>query len=240
MNAIVLSHLYYDTIEELLPLSEQKELTIGNNFFFNLNADSEFNNTIRSTLKKTFPNSPITVSTNKGKDIGGKLVLIDLCLKLNLKADVYLVLHDKQSPHTTLGIRWRQKLFRIIDPQNIQKITRLFEKDKKIGIICAKEFILNEYNSRTDTFNCTSNLILKELIEKYKLQLKNYDFVGGTMFWIRAEIINSFFEKYSPLEVRMNLEKGNVMDNKHGTIAHAWERMLSWIATDQGYYIKGI
>ncbi|MBA3706225.1 MAG: hypothetical protein H0W84_10105, partial [Bacteroidetes bacterium] len=70
--------------------------------------------------------------------------------------------------------------------------------------------------------------------------LKNYDFVGGTMFWIRAEIMNSFFRKNNALDIRATLEKGNVLDHEHGTYSHSWERMLSWIAIDQDYYIKGI
>jgi lipopolysaccharide biosynthesis protein len=182
----------------------------------------------------------IISSPNQGKDIGGKLALIDLTIKLKINADYYIFLHDKKSPHTTLGDIWREKLFKIIEPQNIEKIKNMFDEDDKLGIVAAKEFIVNEFDETTGNFNCTSNSILKELIKQYKLNLTNFDFVGGTMFWVKTEIFNNFFSRYNPLEIRATLEKGNVLDHDHGTYTHAWERMFSWIATDQGYKIKGI
>jgi lipopolysaccharide biosynthesis protein len=60
------------------------------------------------------------------------------------------------------------------------------------------------------------------------------------MFWVRSEIIVSFFKRYNALKIRATLENGNVLDNEFGTKTHAWERMLSWIAGSQGYYIQGI
>ena len=179
-------------------------------------------------------------TTNKGKDIGGKLALIDLSLNMGLRVNYYILLHDKKSIHNPLGEIWRKKLFRIIEPEQIETIIRIFETDKKVGIVAAQEFIMNEYDRDTDNFSCTSHAILKELIAKYNLKLNTYDFVGGTMFWIRAEIIERFFRKHSPLEIRATLEQGNVLDTDKGTYTHAWERMFSWIATDQQYTIKGI
>lgn len=235
----ILSHIYYDTIPELdkffFAKTEAKEVQL----LYNINSKNTFHKNFH-LLKYFFLNSYAIISPNKGKDIGGKLALIDLCLKLNVEADYYILLHDKKSPHTTLGDMWREKLFRIIEPQNIEKITDMFEQDSKLGIVAAKEFIMNEYDKATDNFSCTSNLILKKLIQQYDLKLNNFDFVGGTMFWVRAEIFNTFFSKYNPLEIRATLEKGNVLDHHHGTQTHAWERMLSWIAIDQGYKIKGI
>lgn len=192
------------------------------------------------SLKEIPANNFIISAPNQGKDIGGKLALLDLCLKLDIESEFYILLHDKKSPHTTLGEKWREKLFRIIEPQNIEKIKNMFAEDNQLGIVAAKEFIINEYDKDRDVFKCTSNSILKELIIKYGLNISNFDFVGGTMFWIRSEIFNDFFRRFKPLEIRATLEKGNVLDHLHGTQTHSWERMLSWIATDQGYKIRGI
>ena len=60
------------------------------------------------------------------------------------------------------------------------------------------------------------------------------------MFWTKAKPIMDFFKNYNPLEIRMDLEDGNVLDNFNGTTTHAWERLLSWIVTNQGLTIKGI
>lgn len=235
----ILSHLYYSEIPELGNFNKIQEITC--NFFFNICLDkiSDFED-VNLLEENNRRNLTIITSSNIGKDIGGKLALVDLSFRLNARADYYLFIHDKQSPHTSLGRKWKEKLFRIIQTENIRKIIALFESDKKIGIICAKEFIMNEYDETTDGFICNSNRILRELIRKYSLAPSSYDFVGGTMFWIRAGLVDEFFLKYPPLEIRSTLETGNVLDNEEGTVTHAWERILSWIATDKGYYIKGI
>ena len=239
-NINVLNHLYYNNISELTNLAGNGSQKIDYNFFFNLCSGTISNSGIKDSIVKNHSKPFIISSSNKGKDIGGKLALIDLCIQLKSNASYYIFLHDKQSPHTTLGETWKKKLFRIIEPANINRIIELFEKNKNIGIIAAEEFIVNEYDKKNDCFTCSSNSILKELIISYSLNLNNYDFVGGGMFWIRAEIVHSFFKKYSPLDIRETLETGNVLDHEYGTKTHAWERVLSWIAIDQGYYIKGI
>ncbi len=195
---------------------------------------------IYNDIKSAYTDATVIFSTNVGKDIGGKLALLDLSLKLNLNADFYILLHDKKSPHSPLGNIWREKLFRIIESQNIEIIKKMFLQQKKIGIIAAKEFVENEYDSSSQSFNNVGKQLLENLISEYNFNISNFDFIGGTMFWVRAEIFNKFFLKHCPLNIRASLEKGNVLDNENGTQTHAWERMLSWIAIEQGYKIKGI
>jgi lipopolysaccharide biosynthesis protein len=233
-----LVHLYYEdgfrSIRDNL-----KELSVfGVQFFFNISSgNSEI---LVNEIKQFFPKAFITVTPNKGKDVGGKLVLIDLCMELKMSFDFYILLHDKQSPHSSLGGAWRNKLFRIIHPNKINGIIQLFDENKKLGIVSSKEFIMNEYNNKLDIFDTNNNVTLKRLLKQYELMPRSYDFIGGTMYWIRAEIFNSFFKKNTPLTIRAALESGNVMDHEQGTITHSWERILSWIALDKGFYIKGI
>ncbi len=237
---IALIHIYYknsykELREQLLNL-KQDHISI----VFKIEIDTSNQEDILKQIATDFPQAFVIHSPNIGKDIGGKLAMIDFCLRLNLKGDYFIFLHDKKSPHSTLGNSWRNKLFKIIEPDNIIKIKKLFEQDEKVGVVATKEFISNEYDRGVDRFDGKNNEILKMLIQKYQLQLNTYDFIGGTMFWIRAKIIYSFFSKYDPLEILSTLEKGNVLDGELGTHTHAWERMLSWISTDQGYKIKGI
>jgi len=233
-------HLFYE--EGLNTLLEAlNNLTAYNPaIFINISNDNLQKQNMSDVIKKKHPEAFIIFSTNKGKDIGAKLALIDLSIKLDITSKYSIFLHDKKSPHTTMGDVWRKKLFRIIEEEHIPPIFNSFEKNKKLGIVSAKEFISNEYDEGSDTFTCSSNAILKQLIKSHSLQLTNYDFVGGTMFWIRTEILTSFFKNHSPLLIRHDLEEGNVLDHENGTNTHAWERMLSWISTEKGYYIQGI
>jgi hypothetical protein len=159
-KTIFLTHLYYpDSITE-----SDYQCILGNTDSQNfINFCDQTKYPINSNCNK-FISSP-----NKGKDIGGKLALIDLALKLKVKPDYYILLHDKKSPHTNLGDIWRSKLFRIIEPQYIEKIKHMFDQDSTLGIIAAKEFIINEYDSSTGNFSCTSNQILKDLAGGFKM-----------------------------------------------------------------------
>lgn len=236
----VICHVYYlqSAYDFLEKISRLKKYNCR--FFFNLSDNLYRDAHFIRIVTASFDNCTILHTSNIGKDIGGKIAIIDTLLRLKQKSNYSILLHDKHSPHTSMGKIWKEKLFRIVDAHQIVKIITLFSTQKKVGIIAAGEFIMNEYNSVTKEFDCTCNEILKKLIQEYKLENKDFNFVGGTMLWMRSEILHSFFMKHSPLEIRGTFEKGNVLDTYLGTETHAWERMLSWIAIDQGYTILGI
>ncbi len=237
----ILVHIYYPHSYESLRFQLENFKAHKSIFVFSIAESFVKKQNLMELIHKDFQNNyEITTISNRGKDVGGKLSLIDLYNTQKILSKYLIFLHDKKSPHTIIGDTWREKLFRIIEPAYTDQILHIFESKPKVGIICAKEFISNEYNSKTGNFDCTSNQISKDLIKKYELNLSNYDFVGGTMFWVRSEIIHKFFSKHSPLAIRATLEPGNVLDHENGTHTHAWERMLSWIAIDQGYEIVGI
>ena len=236
----VICHVYYVSSAYNFIIELSKLKTYNCRFLFNLSPQLYSAPYFVEILLQCFENSVIIKTSNIGKDIGGKLALIDLCMQLKDKSDYTILLHDKQSPHTSLGEKWRKKLFRIIEEDKIPMIIEMFEQDRQTGIIATSEFIINEYNQQTRKFECTSDQKLQELIQQYKFENINFDFVGGTMFWIRTVLLKDFFLQNDPLNIRSALEKGNVLDNEHGTNAHAWERMLSWIATARNYKIRGV
>lgn len=236
----VLVYVYYESSVEFLieELNHLKELQAQFFFCFCNKGISDLGAIYK--IQSAFPQAYTIQTPNKGKDIGAKLALIHLCLEINLNVDYYIFLHDKQSPHTSTGTAWRKKLFRIVEPASVRSIIELFRANPKVGIAAAEEFIVNEYNDSTTVFATTNHEILKELLHQYTFPKINYDFVGGTMFWMRSAIVNDFFLKHDPLQIRSTLESGNVLDNLKGTNTHAWERMFSWIAAALSYQIKGI
>ena len=237
---IVIAHIFYDdgwdVIYPLLKELKQFEIKL----LVNICDVNRKKQELRNQRKNAFADAIVIATPNVGKDIGGKLALMELAIQLKIKADYYIFLHDKKSPHTTLGDRWREKLFRIIQKESASQIHTLFLKNKKVGMVGMKGMITNEYNIKTQDFNSNNSTILKELITEYKIEISNYDFIGGTMFWVRTESFNTFFSKYSPLEIRATLEQGNVLDYTQGTVTHAWERVLSFIITNEKYELRGI
>ena len=166
------------------------------------------------------------------------MALIDLYLLLDIKSTYIVFLHDKQSHHSIHGEFWKNELFKIIDDDNQNLILDLF-KDPKTGLVGSKEHIVNEYDKSTGTFR-NNNQLSKNLLMQFGISIDNYDFLGGSIYWLRSSIIEKFFARNHPILMRENLEAGNVLDLHEERLAHTWERMFSWIAVNEGYTIKGI
>jgi lipopolysaccharide biosynthesis protein len=235
----VLCHLYYPGsiyffLTRILALKSPQT-----QFIFNLSALLYHNTFVVEMLRTYFPGSPILFTPNQGRDIGGKMALYDTLLKCGVETDYTLVIHDKLSPHTPTGIEWRDKLLKIIAPGELPYIFKKFQ-NKEVGIIGTEDMIKSEYNPDKDRFTCTSSDNIFYFIRKFNLQVTDYRFAAGTIFWIRTSILHDFFSVHSPLSVRKELEKGNKLDFDNGTNIHAWERLFSFIANSQGFKTVGI
>ena len=192
-----------------------------------------------SSIRKDFKDAFIITTPNKGRDIGGKLAMIDFFLRAELPSEYIVFLHDKQSHHWFAGEAWRQKLFSIIEPVKIDAIIAEYQNDPKTGIIGTNDFIRDEYDKKADEFSTTNSDKMKEMISMYDLHITDHRFVAGAMFWIRTAIIKRFFSAFSALSCREILEEGNFTDLYEGTYTHSWERIFCFLANDQGYTIKG-
>jgi len=179
-------------------------------------------------------------SPNLGKDIGGKLVLMDAWLREGNTTDYHIFLHDKKSPHKIQGKEWQTKLFRIIEPSFTEEALTAFKRNKQTGIVAGADTINNEYSNSLGSYVSHNRDLLQTLQSKFSIDTTDHRYVAGTMFWARSAPLLDFFRKHPPLDIRKSLEKGNIMDETGGTVTHAWERLLSWLIFTQGYTIKGI
>ncbi len=182
----------------------------------------------------------VRLSSNKGKDIGGKLVLMDALLRMAGDADYILFFHDKQSPHKVHNQQWQEKLFEIVEPGFAERAIAYFNNYPKTGIVATAESIRNEFDETTGSFVSNNKEQIARLRSVYNIKSSDHRFVAGTMFWARTKPLVEFFIRHAPLDIRKELEPGNVIDETQGTNTHAWERMLSWIILEQGYDMKGI
>jgi lipopolysaccharide biosynthesis protein len=185
-------------------------------------------------------NEKFLVTTNQGKDIGGKLVLLDLVLKLYPEIPYLILLHDKRSYQKFSGSFEKEKLFEIINPEKYAAALDLLEKDPKVGIVGQHQCIRNEFSKKKNAFKTTNSTILKQLLADYSLETADHKFVAGTMFWVRTSIFAGFFKTNNPIRIKATLETGNVLDDTNGTVTHSWERLLCWLATAAGYKIEGV
>ena len=218
-------------------------------FYFNIVEDSIYNIKEEiiathelpvTTAVKSLNKLNVMLSPNKGKDIGGKLILMDAFLHMGADVEYILFFHDKQSPHKIHNREWQEQLFRVVEPGFAEKAIAHFDNNPQTGIVATTERIQNEFDASTGSFASNNQDQLARLRNTYGFKNRYHRFVAGTMFWARAKPLLEFFTKYPPLDIRKELEPGNVIDENHGTNTHAWERMLSWIILEKGYQIKGM
>jgi len=226
-----------------------EQITVPFDLCYNMVGDSFFNQEepqdILNRMRDASIGTParkiiLRRSPNQGKDIGGKLVLLDAVLREKLDSDYHIFLHDKKSPHKVLGQQWQEKLFRIVSPAFVEKALDLFDKDEKLGLVAASDSLQNEYDPSRASFISTNAPLLTELKAAYRLNNDDYRYVAGTMFWARSAPMLRFFRNYPPLQIRSTLEKGNVLDEKAGSRTHSWERLFSWLIFAQGYTLSAI
>ena len=235
----VLYHIFYeDIIEHIVEeLSGLSKLQVT--YFFNISSTTPNQFDIKEKLREYFPGSVITISSNKGKDIGGKLLLLNACLQTDFEPDWIIFLHDKKSLHAVNAQTWKNNLLKIIAKEQVEKIVRLILNNPDCGIIAANNYVLTE-TKKAGAFVGNNGILLSQLSEEYKINCNQYDYVAGTMFWAKATAVFRFFKKNDPLKIRQTLEEGNVLDNFTGTNTHSWERLLSWLVTSQGLNIKTV
>jgi lipopolysaccharide biosynthesis protein len=238
-KAAIIYHIFYeDTFEDIVNSLKGFD-SVNTAFLFNISSAAPNQSEIRETLHKHFPGSFITISSNKGKDIGGKLVLINACIQLNIEPEWFIFLHDKKSLQALNSKTWKNDLLKIIAEDEIKNVDAIISSNLVCGIIASGNYIANEL-SENGVFVGNNGSILTQLIKQYKISCTNYEYVAGTMFWAKASPLMEFFKKNDPLKIRQTLEAGNVIDNFAGTYTHSWERLLSWIITSQGLTIKKI
>ena len=235
----VLYHLFYEDTFEKVCRELEPLLFFETTFLFNICIETPDKRSITVALRNKFPGCYIINTSNKGKDIGAKLALLQLFLELQIEADYLLFLHDKKSLQALKSNTWKKDLLKIISPESIQKVIKIFQESIEFGLIATNEYIINE-PFEDGHFSGINGQILANLVLNYGLKPTSFAFVAGTMFWAKVHPVKDFFNRYNPLEIRKDLEDGNILDNFSGTITHSWERVLSWIITSQGYSIKGI
>jgi lipopolysaccharide biosynthesis protein len=174
-----------------------------------------------------YPNAHI-IHAVKGCDTGAFLLQIQAMLLTGKTYTYIFKIHTKSNnpvyPH------WKEDLLHVIagSPRRVKKVIHMFKKHKRIGMIGCKRWILErEINYQNFDEICQRNNISRD-----------GQFIGGTIFWIRFDVIKQFFTSLNfDFETEYNLcEPGKPMEPSN---THAWERIYGLIVSQCGYTISG-
>lgn len=164
---------------------------------------------------------------NKGYDIYPFLVLIN---EIDLeKYSSLLKLHTKNCS-TARNIIWRNDLY-----ENLLGTKYIFRKNlkklKKYGVACSKKWIyeMEDYWPE-DTW------LFEDVCTKIGIEPKKANFIAGTIFLARIEIIKRIKELNL---LQLDFENKKMETGSNSTDAHVVERLFSVICNQMGYEIYG-
>lgn len=231
----VLLHLYYT---DLLPefISYLKNIKQDYDLYITLVKGT---NDLDKTIKEIFnfkEDANILLVENKGLDIGGTFMIMKKIIEDKKSYKYYLKLQTKKSllAPDNYGETWRKDLCKICDSElNVHNSLNLL-KLYNVGMIGNKKNIC-------DSNGLYNNIhIVNQYAKKFKLNLDNLEFIGGTMFWVKGDIWENFFKS-----INIDLEyskfcNGSFTDSKHGTYTHSMERIFGIIIKSNKLKIIGI
>lgn len=196
----------------------------------------------RARITEHYPQAQVRQCPNQGKDIGpfietlnhNELDRYDLVLKLHGKKSRndpnYLrVVRTLFGNDIVDGDDWRRKLISPIagSPERIGQIFQAFADDPELGMLGAAKFICSAPDADPVAYS--------KLCERLEIS-REICFFGGTMFWIRGNILTrlrdaGFTQKdFDPARL------GAV----ESTLEHGFERVFGALVAGQGYYVGGV
>ena len=228
-------HLYYtDMLEEML--SYIQNLSEYNyDLYITMVED---NKDVISKIKKAMPKAHIVLVDNRGFDVWPFLRVLQM---VNIDDYSYIVkLHTKRNipvgcfinnfinNFNISGPRHRKFLLNFIkNKKNIKKCIDSFAKDSRLGMISSYKIIARA--EKWDQFNHQQSLAL---LDKLGLSKDNLGFVAGTMFIVRAKLMQPL------LDLNLKKEDFAISERDKNSLAHVIERFLGHIVIAQGYKIE--
>jgi len=220
--AVVIHAFYFDIFTRII----EKTKSIGIPYALYITTHKAIAQEVSSHIKLLGLDAHIEVYENKGRDILPFLKIINL-IKTN-GHQVILKLHTKKSPHKfSKGRRWCDSMVdQLLDASVIDKVIENFTTYPTIGLIAPHRHLhLLRYKGGSNMPHVT------ELADKigYQGNINQQSFVGGTMFYARANAFDSL--------LKLNIKDTDFKEEPipmDGTLAHVIERTFGLAANKEG------
>lgn len=188
-------------IDNLLKLnSSEIEVTLF------INTINTFNVSEINYIKKKFPYAKHIIVPNFGFDIASFFTVLKICKENNLEFDYVIKIHTK-----TNDLDREKLLIPILGSVNRIKIILDIFNNNNIGLIGSLSSMFYNY----DKLAIHNQNHLKYLLDKFNLSI-NYElpiqFIGGTMFWIKYEVLKKIFWSFNFDEINTELNNDKSFD----------------------------
>lgn len=233
-NVVVVVHLHYlDTLnmyfEYLKTIPDNIDVIVTTSV-------KEIEEKLHTYITMERKKYKIVKKQNRGRDVSSFLVT---CKQDILNYDYVCFLHDKKEHSETYKQdtdQWIKCLWEnmIGNDKFINNLLQVFEKNEKLGLLVppypiSAHFSIAYRNVWENNFNTT-----RSLAEKLKLNCNlvpdKPPITIGTVFWAKVEALKKLFQfgwRYEDFD-----EEPMKSD---GTISHAIERILAYVAQDSGF-----
>lgn len=178
----------------------------------------------------------IIMKNNRGRDISSFLVA---CREIILEYDYICFTHDKGVKQTEL-YEDTKKFVRCIwentlsSPEYINNVIFTFLEYPHIGLLVPPVPVLENITAGYRNIKKNECELMQKLANRIKLNVEidiNMPIITlGTAYWAKVDALKKIFEEKWKYE---DFDEEPLADN--GTISHAIERILSYIAWDAGY-----
>jgi len=212
--AIVFHVFYVELWQEIKAYLDQ--LTISYDLYVTVPASMKNEDIV--CIFKDHSDVKLYKTENRGRDVLPFLLVMDI---IGTQTYKYICkLHTKKTGDSALGNVWRKLLYFDLlgSDKTVKETLMLFENNPDIGMITGKNTILD--SERYDYGNTAK---IDKLVDKSGFLFQDeYLFAGGTMFWVRSELLDPAMTLFKAGELEFEEEKGQ----KDNTIAHALERFF--------------
>lgn len=224
-RTLAVLHCYYTDVAETI-LTHMTGLDAD--FVYALTTDTEVKaDILRKVVKKLGLRADVMVCENRGRDVAP---FLSACARHLQNVDLILHLHTKKSPHDDVLGGWAPYLYENLvgSTEIVRSIQKIMETDD-VGIVYSGHFkpVAERRNWGYD-FALARKLLSRMGVALSADQI--LEFPTGTMFWAKPESL-------APL-LDLHLQAGEFEPEdgqEDGTLAHAIERIILYVAESRGY-----
>lgn len=230
----LLVHVYYpEIVPELFSYANNLDVHLQD-VFINV-VDEIWTPELHQRLRQLCPSAFILISRNRGRDIGGFLRLLE-----NVdtsRYELFAIMHTKMSPHVIRDRAdyWRRMLLNAFagSKEIAAASVEMFKSDNTVGLLASKHWRGTDISQNTRKF--------EEMLDRFEIQsqYRDVEYVSGTMFMIRPDIVARIFDVLRDIE----LEEGDSSSlgfNVDGQLAHAIERVVGNVTKQMGYRFEWV